>query len=47
MEPMLPDFDGSLADIAVEIYKRSAQAAGRVHPVVYKELEELLRIVNS
>jgi len=47
MEPMLPDLNGPLADIALEIYKTSAQAAGLVHPVVFKELEELLRIVNS
>lgn len=47
MEPMLPDGEGPLADIAIEIYKTSAQAAGHVHPVVFKELEELLRVVNS
>jgi Fic family protein len=47
MEPMLPDLDGPLADIAIEIYKTSAQAAGLIHPVVFKGLEELLRVVNS
>jgi Fic family protein len=47
MEPMLPNMDSSLADITVEIYKKSAQAAGQVHPIVFKELEELLRVVNS
>lgn len=44
---MLPDGEGPLADIAIEIYKTSAQAAGHVHPIVFKELEELLRVVNS
>ncbi|MET0089080.1 MAG: Fic family protein [Candidatus Thiodiazotropha sp.] len=44
---MLPDLNGPLADIALEIFKTSAQAAGLVHPVVFRELEELLRVVNS
>lgn len=47
MEPLFPDQDGSLADIAIEIYKVSAQVAGHVHPMVFRELEELLRVVNS
>ncbi len=47
MEPMLPDLNGPLADIALEIYKTSAQATGLVHPVVFRALEELLRVVNS
>jgi Fic family protein len=47
MEPLFPDQDGPLADLAIEIYKVSAQAAGHVHHVVFRELEELLRVVNS
>jgi len=47
MEPLLPDQDGPLADIAIEIYKVSAQAAGHAHHMVFRELEELLRVVNS
>lgn len=47
MEPLLPDQDGQLADIAIEIYKVSAQAAGHVHAAVFREMEELLRVVNS
>jgi Fic family protein len=47
MEPLLPDQTGPLADLAVQIYTISATAAGHVHPVVFQELRELLRVVNS
>jgi Fic family protein len=47
MEPMLPDTTGPLADLAIEVFTVSAETAGHVHPIVFRELEELLRLVNS
>ncbi len=47
MEPLWPDRIGPLADLAIDLFKVSATAAGHVHPLVFRELGELLRVVNS
>lgn len=47
MEPTLPEQAGELSDLALEVVKRSARTAGHVHPLVLRELIELLRVVNS
>jgi len=47
MEPLFPDKTGPLADLAIEVFKASAATAGHVHPVVFREIVDLLRVVNS
>jgi Fic family protein len=47
MEPLLPDGQEALLDLAFQITKVSARTAGHVHPIVFAEVVEHLRIINS
>lgn len=47
MEPLLPDGQEALLDLAFQITKVSARTAGHVHPLVFVEAIELLRVINS
>jgi len=47
MEPMMPEFSGTLEDMSREIVARSAALVGQLHPVSQQPLMELLRIINS
>ncbi len=47
MEPLLPDEQNALLDLAFQITKVSARTAGHVHPLVFTEMVELLQVINS
>jgi len=47
MEPMLPGSQAELQELAFQIIKVSARAAGHVHPLVFREVSGMLQIINS
>ena len=47
MEPMLPQQQELLLELAFEITKVSARTAGHVHPLVFAEAVDMLRVINS
>ncbi len=47
MEPHFPVRTSELEDLARELIAVSAQLEGRLAPIVLREIESLLRIVNS
>ncbi|MFN0110820.1 MAG: Fic family protein [Blastocatellia bacterium] len=47
MEPLYPARTGELEDLARELVAVSAQLEGRLAPVALREIEGLLRVVNS
>ncbi|MCK4389024.1 MAG: Fic family protein [Desulfobacterales bacterium] len=47
MNPLLPTGAHELADLAVDVIRRSAMLGGRLHPVSRKSVTAVLRIMNS
>lgn len=48
MEPMLPSTQRpALADLAVEVVRRSAALGGGLHPVTRRSVAEVVRVMNS
>lgn len=47
MEPMLPDRQEALLNLAFNITKVSARTAGHIHPLVFHEIVKMLRVINS
>lgn len=47
MEPMFPRESGSLVDLVMEVYRKSASLEGLLHPITQKEVTRLLRHINS
>lgn len=47
MEPMFPNIDGSLADLALKTFSESAKLSEMTHPLTRGKIIELLRHINS
>lgn len=47
MEPIFPGQQERLLELAFQVIKVSARTAGHVHPLLFQEIKELLRITNS
>ncbi|RMH40645.1 MAG: Fic family protein, partial [Gammaproteobacteria bacterium] len=48
MEPLFPSVgDSNLADLAVEVIRRSAALSSFLHPVTRRAVVELVRSMNS
>jgi len=47
MTPYMPEASGSISDLALDIYRKSASLGSRLHPTTRKTLVEFLRLTNS
>ena len=48
MEPLLPeDRDGRLAQLGLEVIRRSERLRGGLHPITHRGVAELMRSMNS